>query len=94
MFTMTPYQSLTSVILLLLLVAAVMWAIREFSQDRAERASTDSRAAESQPTSPTNEPLATVIDLRTRRQIGHLKLVHDSTHAPSPALYDWQKQGI
>lgn len=81
MIPMTPYQSWTTLLVLVLLAAAVLWLAHELSGARAERQSDRSAAA----------PLARVTILSTN---GELSLVQDLPATPSPALYDWQIQGL
>ena len=81
MIPMTPFQSWTTLFLLLALAAALVWLLHEISNARAERVS--DRSA--------NAPLARVTILSTNRQ---LSLVQDLPATPPSALYDWQIQGI
>lgn len=88
MFQMTPYQSWTTFIVLVLLVAAVVWLIRQTHKrhawNRAERSAQQRRSQ-----------MAIVTDLPASKYERHLTLVTDiSRHTPEPALYDWRTQGI
>jgi hypothetical protein len=87
MFQMNPYQSLTTMLILLLLVVAVIWLFVELSIERKKR-------LEDGATRSVDAPLAVVTDIKTRRRLRHLALVPEPTELPSPALYDWKIQGL
>lgn len=87
MIHMNPAQSWSTILVLVLLVIAAMWLMQELGKRADEKAQTSEHAA-----------LATVTERRPSMSPRHLAIVevdHGARKpARTPALYDWQAQGL
>lgn len=90
MIHMTTLQSWSTMLLLVLLAAALVWLIHELAQWRANR----DRLAAAPATTNVNTPLATVTELRPVKRGAHLTLVQDLPRDASLTPYDWKIQGL
>ncbi|MCI4659757.1 hypothetical protein [Cryobacterium zhongshanensis] len=95
MIHMSPYQSWTTVLLLVVFAAAIVWLIHELNRARAESSRLAASAADVRlaTAAATTVRYASVTELRPDRA-RQLTLVPDLPREASPEVYDWQVSGL
>jgi hypothetical protein len=93
MIHMSTYQSWTTMLLLVVFVAAIVWLLHELNRARAESTRLAASAADVRPATGGKVRYASVTELRPAgaRQ---LALVPDRPRKASPEVYDWQVSGL